>query len=123
MPAGKRLAAFAAKWRRRVMPTAAELDDIAWAWPVPVVLEHRIHEKPRSEEHAEDDEDGLTLKHWRVPHEGHSEKEQPAHDERSGDPGRRVIEDRPGQLLASRPMFLRARVEEEPCQREVNLPI
>src|SRR5205085_11630392 len=29
----------------------------------------------------------------------------------------------PGHLLASRPMLVRAGVEEEPCQREVKLPV
>src|SRR5215831_11661610 len=123
MPAGKRLAPFAAKWRRRVMQSSAELDDIARARPVPVVLEHRIHDKPRPKEHAEYDEERLTLQQGPVPHEGDSEKEQPAQDERSGDPGGGAVEQRPGHLLAPRPMLARAGVEEESRQREVELPV
>jgi len=97
------------------MPGTAELDEIARPRPVPVVLQHAVHEETGSEHQCEQDKRRIAPPLVALAYEADEERPHRAQHERGGDPWRHLVEERPRQLTAKRPVVFTRGVEEARC--------
>jgi hypothetical protein len=104
MAARKRRAPFVSDERRRhVVKRAAELDEVARARMLPVVLEEDVAEKPRREHHVEQHEDASGTPVLAAGCEAAGECRKRDEDQRSRDPGCEAVQQRPGEAPGERP--------------------